>query len=207
MDNLPPPPPLPFGDPNRVRQENKSAVGKGLLFGCGGCALLLALIAAFSVGILFIVLSSIKHSDAYQLALAKVQASPQVQQALGQPMEAGWFFTGSIHVNTDSSGSTGNANFSIPISGPKGSGTIYAVATKQNGEWIFSTLTVSIEGSPLKIDLLNPSPITLQTRQQLFMHAVKAAIAEDDNHIAALRPRMQAVDDRFGAGLVVALAA
>jgi hypothetical protein len=39
-----------------------------------------------------------------------------------------------------------NASLNIPISGPKGSGTIFASARRENGEWIFYTLAVQIDG-------------------------------------------------------------
>ncbi len=155
------PPPLPFGDPVRVHQDNQSAVGKGLLAGCGGCALIMTLVFAFVIGIAVFAFSLMRQSDAYQLALAKAKASPQVQRILGQPIEAGWFFTGSIQVSSDSTGSSGSANLSIPLSGPKNRGVLYAVAKKQNGEWVFTELALRVDGSKIVIDLLNPSPMTL----------------------------------------------
>ncbi|MDQ6808418.1 MAG: cytochrome c oxidase assembly factor 1 family protein, partial [Verrucomicrobiota bacterium] len=42
-------------------------------------------------------------------------------------------------------GTSGKADMTIPISGPHGSGTIYAVATKTAGRWIYSILEVEVK--------------------------------------------------------------
>jgi Cytochrome oxidase complex assembly protein 1 len=55
--------------------------------------------------------------------------------------------------NTSVNGGSGNADLSIPISGPRGKGTIYAVATKSAGEWTYSKLVVKIESTGATIDL------------------------------------------------------
>jgi len=108
---------------------------------CGGC---------FAT-IFFGVFGAIKSSDVYQEALAKARASDEVQAALGQPIEAGFFVTGSIEV----SGATGNADLAIPISGPNGSATVYAVANRSAGRWSFTTLEVEVQGAASRIDLMS----------------------------------------------------
>jgi hypothetical protein len=50
-------------------------------------------------------------------------------------------------------GGSGDADLTIPISGPKGKGTIYAVATKSAGEWTYSKLVVKIDRTGDAIDL------------------------------------------------------
>ena len=69
--------------------------------------------------------------------------------ALGTPIEEGWYLSGKTNVN----GGSGDADISIPISGPKGKGTIYAVATKSAGEWTYSKLQVKIDSTGEAIDL------------------------------------------------------
>lgn len=115
-----------------------------------GCLGLIVLGVAFAGGILLLVESSIKSSDAYTQAMARAQESPLVLEKIGQPLRAGWFVSGSISV----SGSSGNADFSIPISGSKGKGTIFVVAKKSAGSWQFESLQVEVEGEPQRIDLL-----------------------------------------------------
>ena len=104
---------------------------------------LIALVLTFAFGVM-------KSSDAYKLALARARASPAVVEALGSPIREGLFTSGNVNV----SGPSGNAELSIPISGPKGSGTLYLEARKSTGEWSFSKLVVQIEPSHRRIDLL-----------------------------------------------------
>ncbi len=73
--------------------------------------------------------------------------------ALGTPIEDGLVPSGKTNVN----GPTGEADIAIPISGPKGKGTIYAVGTKSAGKWEFSKLAVQIDGGEM-IDLKKSSP-------------------------------------------------
>ena len=56
--------------------------------------------------------------------------------------------------NISVSGSSGDAEFSIPISGPKGSAVICVVAKKKAGKWIYEILEVEVEGSKDRIGLL-----------------------------------------------------
>ena len=117
-----------------------------------GCLTLIVLFAAFVGGIIFVATSAMKSSDAYKLAMAKAQSNPLVQQKLGTPIEAGMFVSGSVNVE----GTSGKADITIPISGPKGKGSIYVDATKFAGEWKFNRLEVEIDGETDHIDLLQP---------------------------------------------------
>jgi Cytochrome oxidase complex assembly protein 1 len=115
-----------------------------------GCLGFVVLASAFVGGIFLLVETSFRNSDAFAQAMARAQANPQVIAGTGQPLRAGWLISGSINV----SGSSGHADLSIPISGPKGEGKIYAVARKSSGVWQFETLQVEVEGQPERIDLL-----------------------------------------------------
>jgi hypothetical protein len=108
-------------------------------------------IVGFFGGLFLFVFSVFKYSDVYVKSLTQAQASPAVIQTLGEPIEEGFLVFGSIHVN----GPSGEADLAIPISGPKGSGTIYAVATKSAGTWHFEVLQVGIKGTEERIDLLD----------------------------------------------------
>ena len=120
----------------------------------GGCLTIIVLIAVFVGCILAIVEGSVKRSGAYTQALAQAQADSQVSDKMGQPVKPGWFVSGNVNVTGDS----GDADISIPISGPKGKGKIYAVAKKSAGLWQFETLQVEVEGLPGRIDLLQAPP-------------------------------------------------
>jgi len=115
-----------------------------------GCLGSLVVFTGFIVAIMFLVFGMMKSSDAYKDAVTKVKAYPPIQESLGSPIKGGFFIRGNINV----SGSSGQADLSIPISGPDGKGTIYVVATKTAGRWGFSTLVVEIKDTKQRINLL-----------------------------------------------------
>jgi len=117
-----------------------------------GCLTLAALVALFVVCIVFFVFGIIKSSDAYKTALMRAKEDQRVVAALGTPISDGLVPSGKTNVN----GPSGEADIAIPISGPKGKGTIYAVGTKSAGKWEFSKLAVQIDGGEM-IDLKEKS--------------------------------------------------
>ena len=115
----------------------------------GCCLTPLVLGGAFVAFLVLVIFGALKQTDVYKTAVARAKSNPQVIAALGQPIEEGWFLSGS----TETSGGSGTANISIPISGPKGKGTIYAEATKSAGEWNYSKLVVKVDSTGETIDL------------------------------------------------------
>ena len=115
-------------------------VGLGTILVCAGCV-------ALFVTVIF---GSIKSSDVYQQALTRTQENTEAVEALGTPIDAGFWVSGSIEV----SGPSGSADLAIPVSGPKSSGTLYVVAIKSAGLWKFTTLQLALKGSDDRIDLL-----------------------------------------------------
>ena len=115
-----------------------------------GCLTLLVLFTAFVAGLVLIVFGAMKSSDAYKTAVARAKANPQVIEALGTPIDEGMWMSGKTNVE----GSSGSADLTIPISGPKSKATLYAIATKAAGRWTYSTLEVAVEGREDRIDLL-----------------------------------------------------
>jgi hypothetical protein len=104
-------------------------------------------------GIFTIALRMMKSSEVYTEAVAKARASASVKALLGEPITEGFWVNGGIEV----SGTTGKADFAIPLSGPKGSATLYVVATKRAGRWEFSTLEVAASDSGSRV-YLRPRP-------------------------------------------------
>ena len=111
-----------------------------------------AIMIAFFALIFFGIFGLLKSSDAYRLAVEKAKAHPAVVEALGSPVEEGLLVTGNINLN----GSSGEADLAIPLSGPKGKGALYLVATKSAGQWNYSQLELVVSGSGTRIDLLAP---------------------------------------------------
>jgi len=131
-------------------QAPKKSSGKNCVvwavLGCAG----LGILAAISVfGIIAIVFGSMKNSGAYQQALQTAQDDPRVRSQLGEPIEAGWWMTGSINV----SGTSGEADITFPIEGPQGTAKLNLSAEKRGGNWEFSYLTAQFEDGS-EVDLL-----------------------------------------------------
>jgi hypothetical protein len=91
-----------------------------------------------------------RSSDATKLSIAMAESNPILAQQIGQPQKVGWFISGSIEVQPES----GHAELEIPVSGPKGSGTIYSEARKQAGLWHVQLLQFCRDGSADRLDLL-----------------------------------------------------
>jgi hypothetical protein len=135
-----------------------------------GCLTLLVLFFAFLAGILGLVETFVRSSDAYREALTRARADPRVVDKIGQPLHPGWFVSGSVNV----SGESGDADISIPISGPKGKGKIYVSAKKIAGQWRFETLQVEVAGQSDRIDLLQASnPANLTKPHRFFPWGLK----------------------------------
>jgi len=117
----------------------------------------LLLLGAVAIGlIVMFVMGAVKSSVPYTQALAQAKTNPTLMEEMGTPIEAGWYVTGSI----SSSGSRSDANLSFPIHGPKKSGMLHVVATKNpfsavSGEWRFTELEANLDGRSEPISLIN----------------------------------------------------
>jgi hypothetical protein len=112
----------------------------------GGALLFLG----FCAGVVYLVFGLVRSSDIYKKAVMQAETNHYVIEALGSPIEEGLIVRGSISVT----GPSGEADLAIPISGPRGKATIYAVAKKSAGKWTFSTLGVAIKPSGERINIL-----------------------------------------------------
>jgi hypothetical protein len=119
-----------------------------------GCLSIAVLFVVFVGSVALIVFSAMKSTDVYKDALARAKANSAVIEILGSPIKEGFLVSGNTNVN----GASGEANLSIPISGPNGKGTIYVAANKSLGRWNYSGLVVEITKRHQRIDLLK-SPV------------------------------------------------
>ena len=115
-----------------------------------GCLGVSTLVVGGIAALALLIVGVMRSSDVYKGAVTKARAHPAVQQALGAPLEEGWFASGSINI----SGGSGQADLACPVSGPGGKGTIYLVATKSAGKWTYSTLVVEVRKTKQRINLL-----------------------------------------------------
>ena len=104
------------------------------------------------VGVVLLVFSIIRNSGPYSDGMLAVRSNPQAVAALGEPVEEGWWLAGNISV----SGSSGQADITMPVKGPNGSGTVYVIGSKSGGAWTYSTLRLEVDGTGESIDLSLP---------------------------------------------------
>lgn len=134
----------------------ESASSSGGCFKGVGCIVVvialgcLCLCGGGIVGIFSVVTGAIKSSQPYTDGLARAEASPEVAQALGEPIQSGWMVSGSINVSNDD----GECDIAVPISGPEGAGTLSIKATKTDGDWTYEKMEVRVDGSGQRINLL-----------------------------------------------------
>ena len=133
-------------------QRNWARAGLAVIVG------LALLVGSIFYGVFYVM----KGSDAYKMTMQEVRADAQVVAALGEPIETSWFITGNITIN----GIEGAANLSIPLSGPKGSGTVTSRSTKIAGEWQIFLLIVRIEGNPTPMVLINTRNLQIPNASQ-----------------------------------------
>ena len=118
-----------------------------------GCLSIGIMAVAAVAAVVFFALGSVKSSYVYQQAISRTRSNADVIRELGEPIEPGWLISGRINVTE----SSGDADMSIPVSGPKKSGRVYVLAEKKLGKWDFSALEVELEGETKRINLLSPS--------------------------------------------------
>ena len=103
----------------------------------------------FGAIIVSIVFGFIKATDPYQQAVTRARANPAIISALGTPVTEGWFLQGEVNFENQ----TGNANLAIPLSGPKGSGTVYIVGKRAAGTWSYSRIAITLDSTHEVVDL------------------------------------------------------
>ena len=101
---------------------------------------------------MYVGIQAMKSSPVYIESTKRAMDNAEVQAALGTPIETRWMVQGKIDVSNDQGGS----DFTIPITGPKGKGTLRVVATSTGGKLSYSVMEVNVGGKT--IDLLDGKP-------------------------------------------------
>jgi Cytochrome oxidase complex assembly protein 1 len=132
----------PAGDSSNATPSGLSKVGIAwVVIG------VIATLSLFFVSVFVLVESMFHASSVYSMALAKAQESPCVVQKLGTPMKPDWMTSGQINETNDE----GNAELSIPISGPKGSGSLELKAKRENRVWEIQSLILEHDVDRIQI--------------------------------------------------------
>jgi hypothetical protein len=110
----------------------------------------IVVLAGLGAAIVYMAFSMMSNSGPAQLAFDTASRSPALAQRLGAPLKKGRMVSGNISV----SGPSGQAELSMPISGPKGEGTLYLQAHKQADLWQLDMLQFGPKDTDERIDLL-----------------------------------------------------
>ena len=119
-----------------------------VLGGCLGAAVLAVVIAA---AVYFTASQGVKRSEVYQEAVARLRAAPAAVRLLGEPVETGAFAKGRVGDARD-----GTAQFTVPVSGPRASGTLHVQARRAAGgsAWTYEQLELAVDDNSLRVSLL-----------------------------------------------------
>lgn len=114
-----------------------------------GCFTLILLGVAFVVAIFYTASNVLTGSQPHKDAMEKVENNQRVIEILGEPIEAGKLFQGSIQLNNND----GTADITIPLSGPNGEGSVEVYGTKTDGVWTYELMQFESDSGE-SIDLL-----------------------------------------------------
>jgi hypothetical protein len=129
------------------RAQRNWAIGGLVTMGVGGAGLVTGIVA-----LVFGLMAAMQQMEPYQLAIKSAAENQQVREALGEPIKPGFFIAGNFEEN----GPSGSVDISVPVSGPKGEGTIYVIAKKTAGQWKTERLDVELKKDGSRVTLLKP---------------------------------------------------
>lgn len=127
------------------------------LLSCG-CLTIILVSGGFIAAIWYGITEQMKSFAPYQQAVEIAKSSQKVTDLLGKPIEEGSFFSGTVNHINDS----GDANISIPLSGPNGKARLLLKATKKGGKWTILELSLESERSKNPIQLISSENKTLK---------------------------------------------
>jgi hypothetical protein len=103
--------------------------------------------------LVFSLVFSILKGEAYHQSLLKIKENSEVIELVGEPIEPGYFISGSVNT----SGPNGQAAIKYSVSGPNGTADVYVYATKHMESWHIDQLSVNSEEKNKKIEIITQS--------------------------------------------------
>ena len=132
-----------------IRLGRSRASFSGAL-GCISSIAIFLLVIGCIVGLAAVIMGSMRSSEVVQQAMRQLESNSQAVRALGEPIKLGWVITGSM----STSGESGDASLSLPVSGSRDRGTVTLIAYKSGGEWRFNQLVLTTKTYVNRINLL-----------------------------------------------------
>lgn len=130
-------------DPNWWKRNWKWAVP------VGGCLGLIVVFIMFVGSIFYGVTAVLEESQPYEYALETINQDEEITNALGAPIVKDGIIQGSYNY----SNGIKTAQMKVPVSGPKGSGTLFVKANGEGDNWNYEVIRVEIKDDE-GIDLL-----------------------------------------------------
>lgn len=108
-----------------------------------------AALIALWVGLMFTIMTGLRHSEPFQLAVETLETHEEARQMLGQPLS-----TGTPMGQFKTSGPRGEASFSFSVQGLRGKGTAHVEAVKELGQWKILGLALEEHGTGRRLDIV-----------------------------------------------------
>ena len=107
------------------------------------------LTAMIDVIFLLLIFWMMRSSEFYQHSVEIAVNDRRVVQALGEPVQTGWWVMGEI----SSGGMSSEGDLRIPLKGSRGKGTLFAAGRVDAGLWTYFNLVVHVSSTGEVIDL------------------------------------------------------
>ncbi|HEX5686268.1 MAG TPA: cytochrome c oxidase assembly factor Coa1 family protein [Ideonella sp.] len=107
---------------------------------------------ALGIALFFGATAAMKDSEAYKLAVLRLETDERALAVIGKPLSSG-LPMGEIHL----SGPNGHASLSFSVEGPNGKGMAHVEAAALLGEWELLRLVLVPDSSGHRINLMPPS--------------------------------------------------
>ncbi len=136
-----------------MEDHQKSWFRRNWVWAIPGCGCLgIILFVVFGVGAAFFGIKNfISNSSPYEYAVEQAITNSEVIEILGAPVETNGMMDGNVTIANE----TGNANFTVPIKGSKGFGTLVVSAERFDGEWVYVDLYITIHETQKQLNLLD----------------------------------------------------
>lgn len=117
-----------------------------------GCLTIIIMFFIFIGSIFYGVTSVLEESQPYQYALEKINQDDEITDELGWPIKKDGFIISKYNYNNGKK----TTKLSVPVSGPKGSGTLFVEASFDSAKdenWIYDVIRIEIKDHE-NIDLI-----------------------------------------------------
>lgn len=104
---------------------------------------MMVLSLAIGFGAVYVMMSSIKKTEPYRTAMARVHADERMTRALGEPIGVRWEPMGAVEQTEQ-----GQAMFVVFLQGARGTGTVNVEAVYSEGRWRYRRVEGHIDGPP-----------------------------------------------------------